>query len=403
MKRFYLFCLPFLLLLSLTATAQVGIGTTTPDASAQLEIKAANKGLLIPRVNSTSDVSSPANGLLVYQTGGTSGFYYNNGSAESPVWLLLSTNSSTTPTGSAGGDLTGSYPNPTLASGVVTAAKVADGAITLAKVNPSGALPGQALLYDGTNLVWSSPQATVADGSITNAKVASSAAISYSKLSLTNSIQNSDIVANAITTSKVANGTITTSKMADSCVSSLKLLTYAVTTRHIAKQAITTDRLNYSGATTGQVLTYNGTNVVWATPTGGTGTATYGYGTNSSGSIIAVVLGGTNIPLPNNQVLQNVTANGSNTAFTVSASGTYRIHYAINLTANLLASSRLLLNGTEVTASVLNSSQARNSYSAETILNLSAGDVLNVQLYGLLGAATLISGQGAALTIQQVR
>ena len=46
----------------------VGIGTATPDASAALDITAANKGLLIPRMNITSinAINNPAKGLLIF-------------------------------------------------------------------------------------------------------------------------------------------------------------------------------------------------------------------------------------------------------------------------------------------------------------------------------------------------
>lgn len=55
-----------------------GIGTTTPDASSLFEIKSTNKGLLIPRMTQSqrNAIASPANGLLIYQTNNTKGFYY---------------------------------------------------------------------------------------------------------------------------------------------------------------------------------------------------------------------------------------------------------------------------------------------------------------------------------------
>lgn len=61
--------------------AQVGIGTATPHASAQLDITATNKGLLPPRVTLANRPASPATGLLIYQTDNTPGYYFYNGSA----------------------------------------------------------------------------------------------------------------------------------------------------------------------------------------------------------------------------------------------------------------------------------------------------------------------------------
>lgn len=68
---------------------QVGIGTSSPDASAALDLTSTNKGFLPPRValNSKTDVStitSPTAGLMVYNTGTgllkSTGMYYWDGS-----------------------------------------------------------------------------------------------------------------------------------------------------------------------------------------------------------------------------------------------------------------------------------------------------------------------------------
>lgn len=76
----------------LSGKAQTGIGTTTPDASAKLEISSTSKGLLAPRMTAAQKTAivSPATGLLVYQTDAPTGFYVNTGTAVSPLWLRIS-------------------------------------------------------------------------------------------------------------------------------------------------------------------------------------------------------------------------------------------------------------------------------------------------------------------------
>jgi hypothetical protein len=104
MKHYYLI---IILLSYFSTTAQTGIGTTTPNAAAKLDISATNKGFLPPRVALTAaNVFAPvtglsgatelatAAGLLIYNTAtaGTApnnvvpGYYYWNGTA----WIQIS-------------------------------------------------------------------------------------------------------------------------------------------------------------------------------------------------------------------------------------------------------------------------------------------------------------------------
>lgn len=61
----------------------VGVNTETIDGSAIFQIESTDKGLLIPRMSfaQRTAISSPAEGLLVYQNSGTTGFYYYDGSS----------------------------------------------------------------------------------------------------------------------------------------------------------------------------------------------------------------------------------------------------------------------------------------------------------------------------------
>ena len=53
--------------IGLTSTfAQVGIGTTTPAAGAALDITSTNQGLLLPRVADIAAITTPTNGMIIY-------------------------------------------------------------------------------------------------------------------------------------------------------------------------------------------------------------------------------------------------------------------------------------------------------------------------------------------------
>ncbi|MBD2704508.1 hypothetical protein IC229_27960 [Spirosoma sp. BT702] len=138
MKKTLLLFLLFFSFVSLVSFAQVGIGTQTPAAGAQLEINSADKGLLIPRVASTGSVTSPTEGLLVYQTGGTAGFYVYKGG----TWVRLATTADIPAGGGGGGAII------PFASGVpVTMATILGG------LQGTGALLGFGNSYSGVSFI----------------------------------------------------------------------------------------------------------------------------------------------------------------------------------------------------------------------------------------------------------
>lgn len=65
------------------SSGSVGIGTTTPNASAQLDVQSTTKGVLFPRMTKAQRdaIASPSAGLLIFQTDDIPGFYYYSGSA----------------------------------------------------------------------------------------------------------------------------------------------------------------------------------------------------------------------------------------------------------------------------------------------------------------------------------
>jgi hypothetical protein len=80
MKKIFL-CAAFIAA-SFTGIAQVGVGTTAPDASAALEIESTTKGFLPPRMTlvQINAIATPAEGLMIYCLDGTTkGLLVNNG------------------------------------------------------------------------------------------------------------------------------------------------------------------------------------------------------------------------------------------------------------------------------------------------------------------------------------
>jgi len=109
---FHFFLLTSSFLPKAMAQGNVGIGTTSPDASALLDLTSTSRGFLVPRMTEAQKnaIAAPATGLMIYETdAATTGtyagtlptFWYYNGTTWVPFlgggWLLLG-NSGTNPT-----------------------------------------------------------------------------------------------------------------------------------------------------------------------------------------------------------------------------------------------------------------------------------------------------------------
>src|SRR5580704_12333389 len=93
----------FLFLSSGIYGQSVGIGTSSPNSSAQLDISSSSRGLLIPRMdsNAVKAIASPAVGLMVYDSSRKQ-LLVNMGTVATPDWENIVAKSGWSLTGNAG-------------------------------------------------------------------------------------------------------------------------------------------------------------------------------------------------------------------------------------------------------------------------------------------------------------
>lgn len=318
-------------------TAQIGIGVETASSSARLELSSSSRGFLMPRLTQTqrNSILSPATGLLIFQTDNTTGFYYYTGSAwtgpltSTEVDGLVKSDGRTVFTG-----------NLNMGSKNMTNIGEPSNATDIATKGYADGLSGGLLWKESViNLVSSAPNspnngdryilsASWGGGSKNQIATYNSGSWTFTTPSAKDavfvSIPSNGYVFNGTQWSQFNSGTVYSfTGGLDNANNTISIASNGVLNNHLANASVTAVKLNAMSASSGQLLTYNGTNWAPSSISGGTVSSV------SGGTGISVTNGSTTPVVNINQL--GLTLGGTNsttgsitgsTALTMSASGT---------------------------------------------------------------------------------
>ena len=104
-KLLFLFAILFGIYSSANSQVAINNDGTTANTTAILDVKSTSKGMLVPRLTSLqrTGITTPANGLMVFDTD-TKSFWYYDGGASTPVWTQIISSNNNSELSDADGD-----------------------------------------------------------------------------------------------------------------------------------------------------------------------------------------------------------------------------------------------------------------------------------------------------------